>query len=183
MNRQTSFNLQPLLENDLLILRPLLEDDFDDLYRIASDPLIWEQHPSKDRYQQGVFSIFFKDAMLSGGAFVVINKETRQIIGSTRFHLIKEAPNAVEIGWTFLARQFWGGRWNRSMKSLLIHYAFDFVDNVLFYIGKDNFRSQRAVEKIGGEQITSIEGQMLEVRQDASVMYNISKKKWEPLGK
>ena len=65
------------------------------------------------------------------------------------------------------------------MKCLMIEYAFDFLDNILFYIGKTNIRSQKAVEKISGEQITTIEGSILEVREIAFVIYNIAKAKWE----
>src|SRR6478752_5076144 len=95
------FDLQPHLENDLLLLRPLLEEDFDSLYKVASDPLIWKQHPASDRYKKDVFEVLFRDAMLSKGAFAIVAKKTGQIIGSTRFHRIPEVQNAVEIGWTF----------------------------------------------------------------------------------
>jgi len=52
------------------------------------------------------------------------------------------------------------------------------VDNILFYIGENNIRSQKAVEKIGSERIFVIEGVPLETRPNASVIYNITKKKW-----
>src|SRR5437867_2338673 len=107
--KKTIFDLQPKLENELLLLRPLREEDFENLYKVASDPLIWEQHPAKDRCERDVFELFFRDAMKSSGAFVVIDKKLGQIIGSTRFHAVKETENAIEIGWTFLARKYWGG--------------------------------------------------------------------------
>jgi N-acetyltransferase len=179
MMESSRFNLQPKLENDLLILRPLREEDFENLYKVASDPLIWEHHPAKDRYRKEVFEALFKDAIISAGAFAIIDKKTEQIIGSTRFHSIKETQNAIEIGWTFLSRQYWGGQYNKSMKCLMINYAFSFVGNILFFVDKNNIRSQKAVEKIGGERIIELEGQLLEVRPDASVMYNITKKKWD----
>ena len=172
-------NLQPELENHLLVLRPLREEDFEELYKVASDPLIWEQHPSRDRCQKDVFELFFKEAIESGGAFAIIDKKTNQIIGSTRFHVVKETQNAIEIGWTFLAREYWGGYYNQSMKHLMIEYAFDFVENILFYIHEENTRSQKAVEKIGAGRITSLEGKALEKRSNASVIYNINKKSWE----
>jgi RimJ/RimL family protein N-acetyltransferase len=173
-----SFDLQPVLEDDVVIARPLKEEDLDDLYSVASDPLIWEQHPSKDSYRRDVFELFFKDGMASGGAFALIDKITGQIIGSTRFHSVKEAANAIEIGWTFLAREYWGGRYNQAIKRLMMDYAFQFVDNILFYIGDKNLRSQRAVEKIGGERISTLDGVILERRSDASVIYSITKKSW-----
>ena len=183
---KAAFDLQPELENHLLVLRPLREEDFEDLFIVASDPLIWEQHPSKDRCRKDVFELFFKEAMESGGAFAIIDKKTRlpdgqanQIIGSTRFHSVKETNNAIEIGWTFLAREYWGGYYNQSMKQLMIDYAFNFVENILFYIHEENTRSQKAVEKIGARRVSSLEGKILETRSNASVIYNINKRSWK----
>jgi len=180
MNK-ASFDLQPVLENDLLALRALRGDDFEAIYNVASDPLIWEQHPAKDRCERAVFEIFFKEALLSQGAFAVIDKKTEKIIGSTRFHLIKETQNAIEIGWTFLAREYWGGYYNMSMKYLMMEYAFNFVENILFYIGEKNIRSQKAVEKVGGKRITTLEGVVLEARPATAVIYNIDKKSWNQI--
>jgi RimJ/RimL family protein N-acetyltransferase len=144
-----SFDLQPHLKSELIQLRPLAPEDWDDLFAVASDPLIWEQHPESDRYKEDVFKVFFKDALESGGAFVVIDTENKRIIGSTRFHGYDPEKSEVEIGWTFLARKYWGGRYNREMKQLMLAHAFQFVENVLFYIGENNIRSQKATEKIG----------------------------------
>jgi N-acetyltransferase len=177
--KRTIFDLQPTLEDHVLLLRPLATEDFEGLYEVASDPLVWEQHPAKDRCQRDVFELLFADAMASGGAFAVIDKETGKIIGSTRFHRIKEAENAIEIGWTFLARKYWGGRYNGSMKQLMIDFALQFVDNILFYIDENNIRSQKAVEKIGGERIFVIDGTPLEVRPNAAAIYRITREKWE----
>ena len=144
-----SFDLQPQLRGELLELRPIAPEDWDDLFAVASDPLIWEQHPESDRYKEGVFKVFFKDALESGGAFVVIDTENKRIIGSTRFHGYDPEKSEVEIGWTFLARKYWGGRYNREMKQLMLAHAFQFVENVVFYVGENNIRSQKATEKIG----------------------------------
>lgn len=175
----TFFNLQPVLESDLVILRPLKEDDFDALYEVASDPLIWEQHPAKERSQRAGFELFFNDAIKSQGAFLVIDKASGKAIGSTRFHEVKESQNAIEIGWTFLAKEYWGGRYNRSMKHLMMEYAFSFVDHILFYIHENNIRSQEAVKRIGGERIFELDGQILEGRPTASVIYCITGNKWQ----
>jgi N-acetyltransferase len=144
-----SFDLQPTLKGDLLELRPFRREDWHDLFAVASDPLIWEQHPESDRYKEEVFKIFFEGALESGGAFVVIDKATHRIIGSTRFNAYDPEKSEIEIGWTFLARKYWGGRYNREMKQLMLTHAFKFVENVVFFIGEDNIRSQRATEKIG----------------------------------
>ncbi|MDI9356050.1 MAG: N-acetyltransferase, partial [Chitinophagaceae bacterium] len=66
-----NFNIQSILQNDKQILYPLIEKDFDELYEIASDPKIWEQHPNKDRWKKEVFKIFFEGAIKSKGAFKI----------------------------------------------------------------------------------------------------------------
>ena len=148
-----AFDLQPHLKGELIELRPLKPEDWDDLFAVASDSLIWEQHPERDRYKEDVFRAFFKEALESGGAFVVIDGKNHQIIGSTRFYGYDPEKSEIEIGWTFLARKYWGGRFNREMKDLLLAHAFQFVENVVFFVGEHNIRSQRAMEKIGAVKI------------------------------
>jgi N-acetyltransferase len=145
-----SFDLQPNLKGELIELRPLTPVDWQDLFAIASDPLIWEQHPESDRYKEDVFRVFFSEALESGGAFVIIDKKNQQIIGSSRFHGYDPEKSEIEIGWTFLARKYWDGRYNRELKQLMLDHAFKFVENVIFYVGKNNIRSRKATEKIGG---------------------------------
>jgi len=147
------FDLQPHLKGELIELRPLTPEDWDDLFAVASDSLIWEQHPERDRYKEDVFRAFFKEALESGGAFVVIDRKNHQIIGSTRFYGYNPEKSEIEIGWTFLARKYWGGRYNREMKDLLLAHAFQFVENVVFFVGERNLRSQRAMKKIGAVKI------------------------------
>ena len=149
------FDLQPTLKGKLVELRPLKADDFDKLFAVASDPLIWEQHPASDRYKEQVFREFFRAGMESGGAFLVIDASNGQAIGSTRYFGFKEQQSEVEIGWTFLARSHWGGLYNREMKDLMLRHAFGFVDHVVFLIGPQNIRSRRAVEKLGATQIAN----------------------------
>jgi N-acetyltransferase len=144
-----AFDLQPHLRGELIELRPLAPDDWEELFAVASDSLIWEQHPESDRHKEEVFRVFFKEALESGGAFVVIDKRIPHIIGSTRFYGYDPKKSEIEIGWTFLARKYWGGHYNREMKELLLDHAFKFVENVVFYVGQQNFRSQKAMEKIG----------------------------------
>ena len=170
-----NFDLQPTLENDLLILKPLKEEDFENLYKVASDPLIWEQHPAKERSERNGFELFFREAMDSKGAFVVIDKKTAEIIGSTRYFRVIEIQNAIEIGWTFLARKYWGGDYNKSMKILMMNYAYQFVENILFFINENNLRSRMAVEKIGGERVVELGNKVLDTKAASTVIYKIAK--------
>jgi RimJ/RimL family protein N-acetyltransferase len=150
-----AFDLQPTLKGELLELRPLRPEDFQDLYAVAADPLIWEQHPSKDRYKKEVFKEFFREALESGGALLALDCKDGRVIGSSRFHGYDQDKGEIEIGWTFLARSHWGGSFNREMKQLMLRHAFRFVDSVIFLVGPQNLRSQKAVEKIGGVRVGS----------------------------
>jgi RimJ/RimL family protein N-acetyltransferase len=145
-----AFDLQPVLRGELLSLRPLRWEDFADLYAVASDPLIWEQHPASDRYKEDVFRDFFREAMDSGGALLALDARHGGVIGSSRFYGYDEAASEVEIGWTFLARSCWGGAYNGEMKRLMLRHALRFVDQVVFLVGPGNLRSRKAMEKIGG---------------------------------
>jgi RimJ/RimL family protein N-acetyltransferase len=147
-----SFDLQPTLTGERLELRPLREADFQMLYAVASDPLIWAQHPQPDRCTEPVFREFFRGAMDSGGAFAVVDRVNGRIIGSSRFARYDPAASEIEIGWTFLARSHWGGACNAEMKRLMLSHAFRFVQRVVFHVGPNNRRSQRALEKIGASR-------------------------------
>lgn len=141
---------QPVLEGEHLRLRPLHPDDWDALFAVASDPLIWQQHPAHDRWQEPVFRAFFDDALANRGALVALDAETGAVIGSSRFEGIEAANGgSVEIGWTFLARSHWGGRYNHEMKRLMVAHALASVAEVRFLVGETNTRSRRALEKIG----------------------------------
>ena len=147
------FELQPHLKGGLIELHPLKPDDWDELFAVASDSLIWEQHPERDRYKEDAFRVFFKEALESGGAFVIIDRKTQHVIGSTRFYGYDPEKSEIEIGWTFLARKYWGGRFNAEMKQLLLNHAFKFVESVVFFVGEDNARSQKAMEKVGAIKV------------------------------
>ena len=172
--RHEKFELQPHLVGDLLEVRPLRPEDWESLFAVAADPLIWEQHPARDRYQEEVFKEFFREALDSGGAFVVIDRRTQKTIGSSRYFGFDSSKREIEIGWTFLARSYWGGKYNAELKRLMLEHAFRFVESVVFLIGPTNVRSQKAVEKIGGVMIgrrdKTIRGEIVE-----QVVYQIKK--------
>lgn len=148
------FNLQPnQLSNEIVELKPLEKQSLDALYSIASDPLIWEMHPSPNRYKKLEFEQFYEDAVVSRSAFLIYERATRELMGSTRFYDLNLQSRSVAIGYTFLARKFWGGVYNGAVKDLMLNYAFNYVDSVLFHIGAVNLRSQRAVQKLGAVKI------------------------------
>lgn len=148
-------NTQQRLKNDIVSLVPLKEEDFEQLYAIASDPLIWEQHPNKDRYQREVFQTFFEGALASKGAYLIYENTNNELVGCTRFYDLDQ--NAVFIGYTFIKRSHWGAKINPSVKALMLDYAFQFVNEVKFHIGAQNIRSQKAIERLGAKKVREIE--------------------------
>lgn len=147
-------NLQPThLGNERIRLMPLKRDDAESLYIVASDPLIWEQHPNKDRYLKEVFALFFSDAIASKGAFLITNAQTGEVIGSSRYYQYDAEQKSVAIGYTFLSRSCWGNTYNKCLKQLMLDYAFLFVEQVFFHVGENNIRSQKAIEKLGAVRL------------------------------
>lgn len=144
-------DLQPVLNGPHVTVRPIVESDWDGLYAVASDPQVWALHPAKDRYQEAVFHKFFDEAIASGSGFSFVDKASGKLIGSSRYNGFNPQTSEIEIGWTFLGRDYWGGAYNGEIKKLMLEHAFTFVDTVVFWVGDSNWRSRKAVEKIGGQ--------------------------------
>lgn len=145
-----TFDLQPSIRNDRIRVEPLQAGDFEALYAVASDPLIWEQHPSKDRYKREVFAGYFNSGIESGGALRVIDNSNGDLVGSSRYYDLDESASQVSVGYTFIARRCWASGYNRALKQLMLDHAFKVVDRVIFQVGRDNMRSRKAMEKLGG---------------------------------
>ncbi|MBC7557327.1 MAG: GNAT family N-acetyltransferase, partial [Chryseobacterium sp.] len=130
-----NFSIQQELSNENVVLKPLGENDFEDLFSQASDPEVWRQHPNKERYKREVFENFFTGALESKGAFAIIDRPTNQSIGSTRFYDFNEEDKSVFIGYTFYGKKYWGKNYNSQVKKLMLDYIFQFVDFVNFHVG------------------------------------------------
>jgi RimJ/RimL family protein N-acetyltransferase len=165
---------QPTLESELLECIPLQSQHWNDLFAAASDPFIWEQHPESDRYKREIFATFFFHALSSNGALLVKHKETGKVVGSSRFVNHDAESRQVEIGYTFLIREFWGTDANRQLKNLMLKYAFEHVDTVIFRIGSKNIRSRKAIEKRGAVLVSS--------ESQDTVVYALTKSYYETVG-
>lgn len=175
------FSIQPVLENEKVILSPLQDKDFEALYSAASNPKIWEQHPNKDRWKKDVFRVFFEGAMQSRGAFTIEDKTTGGVIGSTRMYDFNEQENSIFIGYTFYTTSYWGKGINRAVKTMMLDYLFQFVSMVYFHIGAENIRSQIAISRIGAEKIAEQEVTYFGEEPRLNFVYGINKEKWETL--
>ena len=175
------FELQPLLEDAWIRLRPLRATDFESLYAAASDPLIWEQHPNRNRYQREVFETYFKGAMESGGALLILDHPTGQVLGSSRFYDFDETGSTIAIGYTFIARAYWGRGYNRHLKTLMLDHAYRFVDTVLFHVGAQNMRSRMAMQRLGGRLIGEAAVAYYGEPSNTNVIYEIKRADWQRL--
>jgi RimJ/RimL family protein N-acetyltransferase len=155
MKSPFELDLQPTFVGKHLWMRPLESSDFGHLSAVASDPLIWSQHPDPARGTKDGFPLFFENALQSKGCLVAVDRVLRSIIGLSRYS--NYIPHQkITVGYTFLARSSWGGLINAEMKRLMLRHAFTDVPEVHFTVAEHNLRSRRAVEKLGAE-LTGVE--------------------------
>lgn len=173
-----NFSIQPNLENENYKLIPLKKNHFERLFEVASDPKVWEQHPNKDRYKREVFENFFKGALESKGAFLIIDKQSNKVLGSTRFYDFDAGKNSILIGYTFYGTKSWGKKINPQVKKLMLDYIFQFVETAIFHVGKNNIRSQKAMEKLGAKKISEEEIAYYGELPKINVIYEIQKSDW-----
>jgi len=169
------FSIQTRLKTENVKLVPLRTDDFEQLFTVASEPLVWEQHPNKDRYKREVFENFFQGAMESGGAFKIVEQNTGDVAGSTRFYDYNAEDNSIFIGYTFYGTKFWGSKLNPQVKKLMLDYIFQYVDKVNFHVGKDNIRSQKAMEKLGARKVDEVNVAYFGEPEKLNVVFEIRK--------
>lgn len=170
-----NFSIQTELENETVLLLPLKESDFEELYQAASDPKIWEQHPNPDRYKRDVFQTFFEGAILSKGAFKIIDKESGKVAGSSRYYDYNPEENSILMGYTFYTTEYWGTGINHRVKKLMMDYIFQFVDAVIFHIGAKNIRSQISIERLGAKKIKEQEVEYFGEPSRLNFIYQINK--------
>lgn len=167
---------QPILQGEVVTLRPLRRDDWDALLAVASDPQIWALHPAHDRWQEAVFRPFFDDALAKGGALAIIARASGDLIGSSRFQGYDPAAGgSVEIGWTFLARSHWGSGANRDLKRLMVGHALQWVRRVYFAVGADNIVSRKALDNIGASLTDFRETRSMGGRDHLHLRYEIDR--------
>ena len=172
------FDIQSILENENVILYPLQEQDFEELYAVSADPKIWEQHPNKDRWKKEVFKTFFEGAIQSKGAFKIIEKTNGNRIGSSRFYDYNEREDSILIGYTFYATQYWGKGINHSVKTIMLNYIFQFVSKVYFHIGANNVRSQIAISRLGATKYGEQEIAYFGEQPKSNFIYSLTKEEW-----
>ena len=175
----TDPDLQPTLTGETIELRPTRAKDWDALFAAASDPLVWAVHPAHDRWQEPVFRSYFEDALASRGSLTIRERASGRVMGASRYSTAFVGNGEVEIGWTFLARDHWGGHTNREIKRLMLAHAFRWFDPVIFAVGEANGRSRRAMEKIGAVLRSDVQYRPMAGADVCHVLYEIRKNAWQ----
>lgn len=175
--------LQPdHLRHALVTLQPLRFEDFEALHAVAADPLIWEQHPNPDRYKEEVFANFFGGALESGGALLIRDTPSGEVVGSSRFYDLDPQRSELKIGYTFFSRSVWGKGHNPATKRLMLDHAFTFVDRVIFHVGIHNRRSRIAMERLGAQTVGELEVAYYGEPPKTNVVYRIDRLDWSSRG-
>ncbi|MEH7441463.1 GNAT family protein [Bacillus sp. JJ1122] len=174
------------LEGPTVILMPMEMEQLDDLWNVAQAQDIWEFTSSKIKNKEDMkLTIEAATAEREGGIqmpFVVVDKESGKMIGSSRYLDLSRSHKSLEIGWTWYHPDYWRTRVNTETKFLMLQYAFEEMDmnRVQFCTDLRNIRSQTAISRLGAKK----EGVLRKHRVIAdgyvrdTVVFSIIKEEW-----
>lgn len=179
------FNL--ILENSKVLLRPITRQDFSFLKPLAADPTLWVYF-TQDLSCEDEFEEWAKPAFLGERLqFTVIDKQSNKIAGSTAFGNYSPRDQRIEIGWTWIGREFQGSGINLQMKMLMMEYAFETLGMKRVEIKTDvlNQPARKALLKMGitEEGILRSHTLMTKGRRRDTIYYSVLSDEWAELKK
>ena len=174
------------LKGDLVRLEPLTLKHLDDLVKVGLDPEIWAQNPrsieTRKDLEEYVELALAERADGKSIPFAIVLKEPGQAIGSSRYGNIDRANRRLEIGWTWLGRNWWRTGVNSECKFLLLQHAFEDLGCVRVELKTDalNERSRNAMLRIGAREEGTLRKHMLTAsgRWRDTVYYSILDTEW-----
>ncbi|MCK5441979.1 MAG: GNAT family N-acetyltransferase [Maribacter sp.] len=176
-----------ILENDFVQLSALTLENYKNLTQIASQKKLVEYSPSDiespaalKNYVQTALEQLQEDKSIP---FIIYDKKSRSYAGCTRYMNINWPHKVLEIGSTWMGREFQGSGLNSQMKFLMVNHAFGPMgfEKVEFRIDERNMRSRKAVEKLGGvlEGVLRKNVFLLDGFKRNTCCYGILKEEWE----
>lgn len=178
-----------ILQNDSVLLRPVISDDYKPFEALTGDESMWKYF-TRNLSEKSELHIWFDDAIKglkdkSRLAFTIIDKKTGAIAGSTSFGNISFRDKRIEIGWTWISRDYQGKGINDQVKYLMLEYAFDKLkfERVEFKTDILNSFSRRALLRIGAKEEGVLRSHTLMThnRRRDTIYYSILKSEWEVL--
>jgi RimJ/RimL family protein N-acetyltransferase len=179
-------NLSPTLENEFVILTPLTIENYKELISIGAEDKLVQYSPS-DIYSAKSLKNYVEIALEQKAKsisipFIIYDKSKKQYAGSTRYMNINLKNKVLEIGSTWIGKEFQGTGLNTHIKSLMIDHVFEKMnfEKIEFRIDERNIRSRKAVEKLGGvlEGVLRENVYLLNGFKRNTCCYGILKEEW-----
>lgn len=177
-----------ILEDDRVLLRPLKESDLEFLLPFAlNEPDTWKYSYLSAKGEDGMIK-YIDDAMNAKATgkeypFIVYDKQTRSYAGSTRFYDIQPVFQTVQLGYTWYGEKFRGTGLNKHCKFLLLQFAFENLNavRVEFRADAQNERSVAAMKSIGctAEGILRSNMPLCDGGRRDSIVLSILKDEWD----
>lgn len=176
------------LENEVVILRPLLESDFVHLLPFSiNEPDLWKFSLIQAAGESGLKN-YIRLALCGREKgteypFIVFDKKSKRYAGSTRFYDIQLPNRTTQLGYTWYGQDFQGTGLNKQCKWLLLNFAFDemHLERVEFRADNQNKRSIAAMKSIGcvEEGVLRSSGPTADGRRRDSIVLSIIRNEWE----
>ena len=184
------FDTDIILENDKVLLRPIKPEDWEVLLPIpTATPDLIKYSPTRihtEEYLKDYIKTALEERQKgSRYIFLIYDKVKGKVAGSTSFLFVSNINKTLEIGATWIGKEFQGSGLNRNCKYLLLQYVFDILEfeRVELRTDERNIQSQKAIEKIGAkfEGITRSHIIMTDGYRRSSKVYSILKDEWEKM--
>jgi RimJ/RimL family protein N-acetyltransferase len=178
------------LETGRVLLRPLSVDDYPVFLSLAKEDLdMWYYFTlnlADEKQLQRWFEMAFADkAANTRRPFTIIDKHSGKIGGSSSIGNISFYDLRVEIGWTWLGKDFRSTGLNKHAKYAMMKYAFEQLnfERIEFKTDVMNARARKGLENVGGieEGILRSHMKMWNNRRRTSVYYSVLKHEWPVL--
>jgi len=174
------------LENEYVLLRPIVAADRDQFHAIAFDPDTWRYFVGRIDTEEDL-DRWIGDAVadIAAGrrvAFAVISKAANAIAGSMSYGNMDEKNKRIEIGWSWLGTPYRGAGINRWAKFLLLEYAFETLEceRVEFKTDILNLQARKGLLNIGAteEGVLRSYNYMPDNRRRDAIFYSILAREW-----
>jgi len=174
------------LQNDKILLRPTVKEDIDGFEGLTTDKSMWifftNDLSDKFELESWVSDALIQKENKTRLPFTIIDKKTNNLIGTTSFGNISYRDKRIEIGWTWLGKNYWGKGVNDDVKFLMIRYCFEYQDFVRVEFKTDvlNIPARKALTRLNmtEEGILRSHTLMTNNRRRDTIYYSVLKSEW-----